>query len=152
MQAESAVAESKASVKEVTRSTFHVTRFWLNAEALENAEFMLETDATFQPPMFWLNAVALENAEFMLDTDATFHLPMSALNVGLLLKRSAIDVTAAVFQPTMLPYVVASPLIHAVTAAPILPSVMHTAQVTEPTVHARLNVGQMPWNVEPHAL
>ncbi len=84
MQSASAVVESKALVKEVTRSTFQTASFWLKAEALENAEFMLETDAMFQPPMFWLNAVALENAEFMLDTDATFHLPMSALNVGLL--------------------------------------------------------------------
>ncbi len=127
MQAESAVVESKALAKEVTRSTFHVARFWLNAEALENAEFML-------------------------DTDATFHLLMSSLNVGLLPKRSAMDVTAEVFHSTMLPYVVASPPIHAVTAAPMLPSVMHTAQVTEPTVHARLNVGQAPWNVAPHAV
>ncbi len=150
MHAESAVVESKAPVKEVTRSTFHVARLWLNAEALENAEFMLETEAMFQPPMFWLNAFALENPDFMLDTDATFHLPMSSLNVGLLPKRSAIDVTAEVFHSPMLPYVVASPPIHAVTAAPILLFVMHTAQVTEPTVHARLNVGQMPWNVEPH--
>ena len=127
LQSESAVVESKALVKEVTRSTFHIARFWLKAEALENAEFMLETDPTF-------------------------HVPMSSLNDGLLKKRSAMDVTAEVSQSTMLPYVAASPPIHAVTAVPMLPFVMHTAHVTEPTVHARLNVGHAPWNVEPHAV
>jgi hypothetical protein len=44
-------------------------------------------------------------------------------------------VTAAVFHSTMLPYVVASPPIHAVTAAATLPFVMHVAH-TELTTQA----------------
>ena len=72
----------------------------------------------------------------MFDTDATFHAPMSALNVGLLENSEAMLVTATVFHSTMLPYVVASPPIHAVTAAATLAFVMHVAHVTEPTVHA----------------
>jgi hypothetical protein len=44
-------------------------------------------------------------------------------------------VTAAVFHSTMLPYVVASPPIHAVTAAATLPFVMHVLQ-SEPTTQA----------------
>jgi hypothetical protein len=88
----------------------------------------------------------------MFATLTVFHLLMSPLNVGLLLNSEAMVVTAAVFHSTMLPYVVASPPIHAVTAAATLASVMHTAHVTEPTVHARLNVGHTPWKVEPHAV
>jgi hypothetical protein len=52
---------------------------------------------------------------------------MSSLNVGLLANSSAMDVSAAVFQPTMLPYVVAAVpgfVTHAVTAVPMLPFVM----------------------------
>ena len=98
-----------------------------------------------------MRAMAREHTEHIVDTLAVFHLEMSSLNVGLLANSDAMLVTAAVFQPTMLPYVVASPPVHAVTAAATLPFVMHTAHVTEPTVHARLNVGHAPWNVEPHA-
>ena len=88
----------------------------------------------------------------MLETDATFHLPMSSLNAVLLENSDAMEVTAEVFHSAMLPYVAASLPIHAVMAAPMLPFVMHTAHVTEPTLHARLNVGHTPWNMEPHAL
>jgi hypothetical protein len=126
LQLESAV-ESNAALKEVTRTTFHAARFWLKVAAA-------------------LNELA------MFDTEATFHLLMSALNVGLAEKSEAMLVTAAVFHSTMLPYDVASPPVHAVTAAATLPFVMHTAHVTEPTVHARLNVGHAVWNVEPHAV
>ena len=63
----------------------------------------------------------------MFDTDATFHAPMSTLNVGLLENSEAMVVTAAVFQPTMFPYVVVAVVgfaIHAVTAASMVASVM----------------------------
>jgi hypothetical protein len=60
---------------------------------------------------------------YMLEALATFHLLMSALKVGFALNRFAMVVTAAVFQSAMLPYVIASPPIHAVTAAAMLPSV-----------------------------
>jgi hypothetical protein len=85
--------------------------------------------------MFWLNAVAELNIWSILATDATFHLLMSALNVGLLANNEAMLVTAAVFHSTMLPYVVASPPIHAVTAAATLAFVMHVAH-TELTTQA----------------
>ena len=71
----------------------------------------------------------------MFVTLATFHLLMSALNVGLEEKSEAMLVTADVFHSTMLPYVVASPPVHAVTAAATLPFVMHVAH-TEPTTQA----------------
>ena len=48
------------------------------------------------------------------------------------------SLTAAVFHSTMSPYVVAAAVelvSHAITAAPMLPFVMHMAHVTEPTVH-----------------
>ena len=77
-----------------------------------------------------------EHTAYKFDTDATFHLLMSALNVGLEEKSEAMLVTADVSQSAMLPYVIASPPLHAVTAAATLPFVMHTAHVTEPTVHA----------------
>ncbi len=93
-----------------------------------------------------------EHTAYKFDTDATFHLLMSALNVGREEKSEAMLVTADVSQSAMLPYVVASPPLHAVTAAATLPSVMHTAHVTEPTVHARFNVGHAVWNVAPHAV
>ena len=93
-----------------------------------------------------------EHTAYKFDTDATFHLLMSALNVGLEEKSEAMLVTADVSQSAMLPYVVASPPLHAVTAAATLPFVMHTAHVTEPTVHARLNVGHAVLKVAPHAL
>jgi hypothetical protein len=85
--------------------------------------------------MFWLNAVAELNMLSILATNATFHLLMSALNVGLLANSEAMLVTAAVFHSTMLPYVVASPPIHAVTAAATLAFVMHVAH-TELTTQA----------------
>ena len=109
MQPESAVEENTLD-KEVTRTTFHAARFWLKVAAA-------------------LNALA------MFDTEATFHLLMSALNVGLLANTEAMLVTAAVFHSTMLPYVVASPPIHAVTAAATLAFVMHVAH-TELTTQA----------------
>ena len=71
----------------------------------------------------------------MFETLATFHLLMSALKVGFALNRFAMSVTAAVFQSAMLPYVVASPPVHAVTAAATLPFVMHVAH-TELTTQA----------------
>jgi hypothetical protein len=111
---------------------------------------MFDTEATFHLPMSWLKSAPPWNALAMFDTEATFHLLMSALNVGLLANTEAMLVTAAVFHSTMLPYVVASPLVHAVTAAATLASLMHTANVTEPTLHialhARLSVGHTPWN------
>jgi hypothetical protein len=58
LHAESAVVESKALVKEVTRAMFQAARFWLNADAEPNIQSMSVTDATFQPAMFWLNAEA----------------------------------------------------------------------------------------------
>jgi hypothetical protein len=80
-----------------------------------------------------------EHTAYKFDTDATFHLLMSALNVGLEEKSEAMLVTAAVFHSTMLPYVVDAVgrlVVHAVTAMPMLPFVMHMAHATEPTVHA----------------
>ncbi len=77
--------------------------------------------------MFWLKAAALPNMLYILDTDATFHLLMSALNVGLEEKSQIMFDTAAVFQPTMLPYVVvavAGSFTHAVAAVPMLAFVM----------------------------
>jgi hypothetical protein len=64
---------------------------------------------------------------------------MSALNVGLLANTDAKLVTAEVLHSAMSPYVVAAVVglvTHAVTAAPMLPFVMHMAHATEPTVHA----------------
>jgi hypothetical protein len=104
--------------------------------ALENIASMLETLAVFHAPMLALKAVALWNVLCMSVTDATFHLLMSALNVGLEEKSEAMLVTADVSQSAMLPYVIASPPLHAVTAAATLEFEMHTAHVTEPTVHA----------------
>ncbi len=63
----------------------------------------------------------------MFDTDATFHLLMSSLNVGLLANSEAMLFTAAVFQPTMLPYVAAAVpglVAHAATAVPMFVFVM----------------------------
>ena len=80
-----------------------------------------------------------EHTAYKFDTDATFHLLMSALNVGLEEKSEAMLVTADVSQSAMWPYVVAAVVgfvTHAVTAAPMLPFVMHMAHATEPTVHA----------------
>jgi hypothetical protein len=79
--------------------------------------------------------------EAMDDTDATFHLLMSALNADAIwiANSEAMLVTAAVFHSTMLPYVVDAVgrlVVHAVTAMPMLPFVMHMAHATEPTVHA----------------
>ena len=65
------------------------------------------------------------------------------------------SLTAAVFHATMLPYVVAAVVAsvsHAVTAVRMLLFVMHMAQVTEPTVHRKLNVGHAVWQVVPHAV
>ena len=75
----------------------------------------------------------------MFATLATFHLLMSALNVGLLANTDAKLVTAEVLHSAMSPYVVAAvvgSVTHAVTAAAMLPFVMHMAHATEPTVHA----------------
>ena len=59
----------------------------------------------------------------MVVTLAVLHLLMSALNVELEEKSEVMSVTAAVFQPTMLPYVVAAvtgSVTHAVAAVPML--------------------------------
>jgi hypothetical protein len=67
----------------------------------------------------------------MLDTDATFHLPMSSLNAVLLENSDAMDVTAEVSQPTMLPYVLAAlvgSVTQRVTAVAMLLFVMHVTQ------------------------
>jgi hypothetical protein len=107
------------------------------AEVKVVAQPAVGTLSTFQLARFWLNAVALLNRLAIVVTDATFHLPMSALNVGLLAKSETMQLTALTSQSAMLPYVVASPPVHAVTAAATLAVVMHTAHVTEPTVHVR---------------
>jgi hypothetical protein len=64
----------------------------------------------------------------MFDTLAVFHLARSPLNVGLtIVVGLAMLVTAAVFQPTILPYVVIAVVglvAHAVKAVPMLASVM----------------------------
>ena len=63
----------------------------------------------------------------MLVTEATFQLAMLSLNVVWPENSWYMLVTAAVFQPTMLPYVavaVVGLVIHAVTAVPMLASVM----------------------------
>ena len=57
---------------------------------------------------------------FMPVTEATFQLAMLSLNVGMDSNSEAMLVTAAVFQLTMLPYVVASPPVHVVTAKAML--------------------------------
>ena len=145
-------AAPKMVVNTPLESTPHPTRFWLNAAAPLNALNMLLTLATFHEPMLASKTDAPLKMLAMVETDTTFHLLMSALNVVLLLNSEAMLVTATVFHSTMLPYVVASPPIHAVTAAATLPFVMQAAHMTEPTVHTRLNVGQAVWKVEPHAL
>jgi hypothetical protein len=100
--------------------------------------------------MSWLTEYAEWNVFAMLETDAVFHLLMSALSVGLLANTEAILVTAAVFHSTILPYVVPSPPIHAVTAVAMLVSVMHVAQ-SELTVQvATLKLGHADWNAEVH--
>ena len=48
LQSESAVVESKALVRAVTRSTFQLAIFWLNAEANSNMLAMLVALAVFQ--------------------------------------------------------------------------------------------------------
>ena len=91
--------------------------------------------------------VGKERTRDMFATLAVFHALMSSLNVGLLANTEAMLVTAAVFQPPMLPYVVVAALglvIHAVTAVPMLASVMR--QVTE------AHVGYAACSVDPHAL
>ena len=91
------------------------------------------------PPAGGRLANVKERTEGIVDTLAVFHFEMSLLNVGLLENSEAMLVTAAVFQLTMLPYVVVAVVglvTHAVTAVPMLPSVMHKAHVTEPAVHA----------------
>jgi hypothetical protein len=65
---------------------------------------------------------------FMPVTEATFQLAMLSLNVGWLMNCEAMVVTAAVFQPTMLPYVVVAVVgfvIHDVTAVSMLESMRH---------------------------
>jgi hypothetical protein len=76
LHAESAVVESKASVKEVTRNTFQPAMFWLNAEAELKVAYMLATDATFQPPIGWLNLVASRNMPAIEVTDAVLQPPI----------------------------------------------------------------------------
>ena len=74
-----------------------------------------------------MNAVAPLKMAFMPVTEATFQLAMLSLNVGWLMNCEAMVVTAAVFQPTMLPYVVVAVVgfvIHDVTAVSMLESVM----------------------------
>jgi hypothetical protein len=64
---------------------------------------------------------------FMLVTEATFQFAMLSLKVGWLLNCEAMVVTAAVFQPTILPYVFVAVVgfaIHDVTAASMLASLM----------------------------
>ncbi len=58
--------------------------------------------------------------------------------------------TAAVFHSTMLPYVVASPPIHAVTAAATLPCVMHRSEQLAP--HILPHVGYSVRSVAPHSM
>jgi hypothetical protein len=67
----------------------------------------------------------------MLDTVATFHFEMSLLNVGLVSNSESMDVTAAVFQSAMLPYVLPAlvgSVSQSVTAAAMLLFVMHVTQ------------------------
>ncbi len=73
----------------------------------------------------------------MVETLAVFQLVMSSLNVGLLENNDAMLVTAAVFQPAMLPNVVVAVVglvTHAVTAVPMLPFVTHVTH-NESIVH-----------------
>jgi hypothetical protein len=109
--------------------------FCVNAEADWNAPTKFATRAVFQLATFALKTDAPLNMLAMVETDTTFHLLMSALNVVLLLNSEAMLVTATVFHSTMLPYVVASPPVHAVTAAATLAFVMHEAH-TELTTQA----------------
>ncbi len=146
------MVEEKALAKAVTRSTFQLAMFWSNADADWNAPSKFATLAVFQLARFALKTDAPLKMPAMFETDTTFHLLMSVLNVALLLNSEAMLLTAAVFHSAMSPYVVASPPIHAVTAAPTLAFVMHKAHVTEPTVHARLNDGHALLKVTPHAL
>ena len=93
---------------------------------------MLDTLAVFHEPMGWLKAVACSSMLSMVVTLAVLHAPMSALNVELEEKSDVMSVTAAVFQPTMLPYVVAAvtgSVTHAVAAEPMLVSVMVVSAV-----------------------
>ena len=85
-------------------------------------------------------------------TDATFHLLTSSLNVALPLNRSAMDVTAEVSQSAMSPYVVASPPIHAVTAAATLPCVMQVVQSELMVQVPKLKLGHALRKVEPQAV
>jgi hypothetical protein len=119
----------------------------------KNIAAMFDTDATFHLLMSALKAVALSNALAMFDTEATFHLLMSARKNGLLANTEAMLVTAAVFHSTMLPYVVAAVVAlvtHDVTAAAMLPFVMHVVHCA-PTVHVG-HVGYAACNVTPHAV
>jgi hypothetical protein len=71
--------------------------------------------------------VGNEHTLFIVDALAVFHALMSSLNVVWLADSEAMLVTAAVFQPPMLPYVVVAELglvIHVVTAVPIFVFVM----------------------------
>ena len=80
LQSESAVVESKALAKVVTRNTFQLARFWLKAVAEEKVEASVVTHATFQPPMGWLNAAADPKVYNSVVTHATFQLARSWLN------------------------------------------------------------------------
>jgi hypothetical protein len=125
----------------ITDATFQAPTLWLKVYVpywqdplALIAEVMTVTDATFQAPTSWLKEHAPLNMLAMFETDATFHFETSSLNVGLLAKTDAMLVTAAVFQSPIGPYVVVAVLglvIHAVTAVPMLPSVMavHAAHV-----------------------
>ena len=82
----------------------------------------------------------------MLLTDAMFHLLMSLLNVAWLLNSSAMLVTAAVFQPTMLPYVAAAVVglvTHAVAAVPMFAFVMAVCACA-PGAKAQLKMRTVP--------
>jgi hypothetical protein len=100
---------------------------------------MVVTEAVFQLRMFWVNDVAESNILAMLVADAVFHALMLLLKVPLDKKSADMLVTRLVSQSPIGPYVVVAVVglvTHAVTAVPMLPSVMHKAHVTEPAVHA----------------
>ena len=54
---------------------------WLNAEAIENIEFIRVTSAVFQLPMSWLKEVACQNIHDIFVTFPVSHFEISRLNV-----------------------------------------------------------------------
>jgi hypothetical protein len=144
-----AVAVRNMVVMVVALAMFHAPMFALKAVALANMLRKVDTLAVFHAPMLPLKAGAPWNMFAILGTLAVFHLLISALNVGLLLNTDAMLLTAAVFQSAIgPPYVVvaaAGLVTHAVTAVPMLPSVMGTGHDPDE------NVGYAAWSVAPHA-